>query len=106
MFIVGCSNEMGNPRPADFLKNENADIFLLDGIVYSNVEHVDWVTGIEYTLGKQIGEVIKQTDKAWKFKDGSANKLPLGAKIYETDTELTIVIIEDKEIPYFKIVEG
>lgn len=104
--MIGCSNELGNPRPADFLENDNADIFLLDGIVYSNVENVDWVAEIEYTLGRQIGEVKKTTDKAWKFKDGSANKLPIGAKIYETDTEITIVIVNDKEIPYFKIVEG
>jgi hypothetical protein len=106
IFIVGCRDEMGNPRPADFLKNDNADIFLLDGIVYSNVEHVDWVTEIKYKVGKQIGEISKQTNKSWKFKNGSANKLPLGAKIYQTDTEITIVIVEDKEIPYIKIVEG
>ncbi|MEW9051200.1 MAG: hypothetical protein AB2392_08585 [Neobacillus sp.] len=103
LMVSGCRNELGNPRPEDFLHNERADIFQLDGIVYS---HVRGEQELNYTLGEQVGEIVRQTDKAWRFKDGSANKLPVGAKIYETDTEITIVIVDGKEIPYIKMLEG
>jgi hypothetical protein len=112
IFLVGCGNgyssspSTSNPTPNDYLKNEDADIFFLDGIVYSNAQDVEWVTELEYTLGEQIGEVTKQTDKASGFENGTANKLPVGTKIYETDTPAYIVIVNDKEIPYLKMVEG
>lgn len=112
IFLGGCNNGyfnspiLGNPTPKDFLKNEGADIFLLGGIVYSNAQDVDWVTELEYKLGEQIGEVTMKTDKASSFKNGTANKLPVGAKIYETDTPVYIVIFNDKEVPYLKMIEG
>lgn len=95
-----------NPTPQDFLKKENADIFVLDGIVFSNATNVKWVEELEYTLGEEIGEIIKQSDKADEFTNGTANKLPVGTKIYETDTQIYIAIADGKEIPYLKMVEG
>jgi hypothetical protein len=112
IFLVGCNNGFidnptkGNPTPKDFLKNKNADIFLLDGIVYSNAQDVEWVSELEVKLGEQIGEITKQTKNARSFKDGTANKLPVGTKIYETNTPTYIVIIRGKEIPYLKMLEG
>ena len=44
LLLTGCNSSFneskttGNPTPIDFLKNENADIFLLGGIVYSNAQ--------------------------------------------------------------------
>jgi hypothetical protein len=112
IFIVGCNNgyssspSIGNPTPKDYLKYDNADIFLLDGYVFSNAEDVEWVTKMEYKLGEQVGEITKQADKASKFKNGTANKLPIGTKVFETDTPAYIAIVDGKEIPYFKMVEG
>ncbi len=114
IFLVGCNNGFignsaevnPNPTPKDFLKHENADIFLLGGIVYSNAQDVEWVSKLKYKLGKQIGEITKQTDKARSFKDGTANILPVGTKIYETDTGAYIAIVNGKEIPYLKMIEG
>lgn len=112
IYLVGCNNGFidnpakGNPTPKDFLKNESADIFLLDGIVYSNVQDVEWVSELEYKLGEQIGEITKQTDKARSFKNGTANKLPVGTKIYETDTPAFIAKVNGKEKPYLKMLEG
>lgn len=37
------SGVIGNPTPEDYLDNSDADIFLLNEIVYSLVEDVDWV---------------------------------------------------------------
>ncbi|WP_226669661.1 hypothetical protein [Metabacillus litoralis] len=112
IFLVGCNSGYidnpvkGNPTPKEFLKNESADIFLLNGIVYSNAQDVEWVSNLEYKLGEQIGEITKQTDKARRFKDGTANKLPVGTKLHETDGPVYIAIIDEKEIPYLKMLEG
>ncbi|MCM3667347.1 hypothetical protein M3204_23515 [Mesobacillus subterraneus] len=112
IFLVSCNNNylsspsISNPTPKDYLKNEDADIFLLDGYVFSNAEDVEWVTELEYELGGQVGEISKQADKASKFKNGTANKLPIGTKIFETNTPAYIAIIGEKEIPYLKMVEG
>ncbi|MCA1041545.1 hypothetical protein LCM00_18670 [Bacillus infantis] len=112
IFLVGCNSGFidnpakGNPTPKDFLENESADIFLLDEIVYSNAEDVEWVSDLEYQLGEQIGEITKQTDRARSFKNGTANKLPVGTKIYETDTPAYIAKVDRKEIPYLKMLEG
>jgi hypothetical protein len=112
IFLIGCNNGFidnpakGNPTPKDFLKNESADIFLLDGIVYSNAQDVEWVTELEYELGTQTGEITKQADKSFQFKNGTANKLHVGTKIYETDTPAYIAIVNGEEIPYLKMIEG
>lgn len=112
VFLVGCSNvaidkpAQGNPLPNDFLKNGNADIFLLDGIVYANAQHVEWITKLDYTIGDEIGEITKQTGKSFQFKNGAATTLHVGAKIYETDTPIYIAIVNGNEIPYLEMAEG
>lgn len=112
LFLVGCKNDYisspapNNPTPKDYLQYDNADIFLLDGYVFSNAEDVEWVVELEYELGGQVGEITKQADKAFKFNNGTANKLPIGTKIFETDTPAYIAIVDGEEIPYLKMVEG
>jgi hypothetical protein len=112
LYLVSCNNGSysnttnGNPAPKDFLTYKNADIFLLEGIVYSKAQDVKWVAELKYNLGEQIGETTSQTDKASFFKNGSANKLPIGTKIYETDTPAYIVILNGEQIPYLKMLEG
>ncbi|WP_242634691.1 hypothetical protein [Bacillus timonensis] len=97
---------MGNPTPVDFLDNENVDIFLLDGIVYSNAQDVDWVQGLEYKIGEQVGEIKKQSNKVKGFRGETANILPVGTKIFETDTPVYIAVVDGKEIRYLKMIEG
>ena len=112
LFLVGCNNDYSsgpstsNPTPKDYLKHDNADIFLLDGYVFSNAEDVEWVTELKYELGEQVGKITNQTNKASKFKNGTANKLPIGTKIFETDTAAYIAIVDGEEIRYLKMVEG
>ncbi|WP_102346112.1 hypothetical protein [Bacillus sp. Marseille-P3661] len=114
IFFAGCNSDYsrlsgpstGNPRPIDYLKYENADIFVLDGYVFSNAQDVEWVTELEYELGEEVGVITKQADRTSQFKDGAANKLPMGTKIFETDTPAYIAIVKGEEIPYLKMVEG
>ncbi|TFJ92967.1 hypothetical protein E4U82_09455 [Lentibacillus salicampi] len=114
LFLTDCSedsrnpltNTYGNPAPRDFLDSDNADIFYFDGLVYSNAEDVKWVQELEYELGEPFGEITRQTDKAVLFKDGTANKLPEGTEVYKTETPAYIAIVDGKEIPYIKMIEG
>ncbi|MFJ7935112.1 hypothetical protein [Sporosarcina sp. NPDC096371] len=105
--LTGCNTGYkGNPTPKDFLGNKRADIFVLDEIVYSNAQDVDWVQGLDYTIVEQVAEITKQSGKAWGFTSGTANKLPVGTKIYNTDSGFLIAIVEGEEIPYLGMYEG
>ena len=96
----------GNPTPKDFLGKEEADIFVLDSIVYSNAQNIEWVQKLDYTVGEQIGEITKQSDKAGNFTSGTSNKLPVGTKIYKAASGVYIAIVEGVEIPYLAMIEG
>jgi len=114
LLLTGCSSVpetnsklvTGNPTPEDFLQYEDADIFQLNGVVYSNADDVEWVLKTNYTVGDEIGEITKQSDEARSFSNGTANVLPVGTKIYDTDAPFLIVVINDKEIPYLPMIEG
>lgn len=112
LVLSGCGMESyreigkGNPTPRDFLEQDDADIFVLEGIVYTNAQEIEWVQELVYTLGDEIGEIRNKTDKAWNFRHGSANKLPVGTKIYATGTPAYIVVVDGTEIPYIGMYEG
>lgn len=105
--LSGCQEAYkGNPTPKDFLGNSDADIFVLDSVVYLNAQDLEWLKDLPYELGEQVGEITKKTDKAKNFKSGTSNKLPVGSKIYITDTPAYIVVVDGKEIPYLGMYEG
>jgi len=107
LVLSGCQEAyQGNPTPKDFLGSSDADIFVLDSTVYSNTQDLEWVKELPYVLGEQVGEITKKTDRAWNFKSGTSNKLPVGTKIYKTDTLAYIVVVDDKEILYLGMYEG
>lgn len=121
LVLIGCGNNapretcgdtsfqqhtIGNPTPADFLSDQNADIFYFGDVVYSNAEHLDWAKERKYTKTELLGEITKQTSQADIFVEGTANKLFLGTKIFDTDTEIFVAIVNGKEIRYIKMVEG
>ncbi|MEH7388806.1 hypothetical protein [Bacillus sp. JJ1474] len=79
---------------------------MLDGYVYSNVKNIDWVKDTEYILGKQVGEIRKQTNKSFGFNDCAVNVLPVGTKIHETNSPIVVAVVNGEEIPYLKMIEG
>jgi hypothetical protein len=114
--MVACSNQItpkeikivyDNPTPKEVL-TENADIFVLNGIVYINAEDVEWVNEQDFTLGEEVGEIKKQTTNSDEFENYTASKLEVGTKIYETveKGDIYIVIVDDKEIRYLGLREG
>lgn len=107
VILTGCNKGYkGNPAPKDFLGNEGTDIFVLDNIFHSNAKDVDWIQGLDYTVVEEVAEITKQSNKAWNFKSGTANKLPVGTKIYNTTEGFLIAIVEGEEIPYLGMYEG
>ncbi|WP_235601534.1 hypothetical protein [Halobacillus sp. KGW1] len=74
--------------------------------MYSNAEGIEWVEELAYTAGGQIGEISRQTDKAVLFRNGTANRLPVGTKIYETDTPVCMAVVDGRKLLYLKMVEG
>ncbi|WP_318616090.1 hypothetical protein [Sporosarcina sp. YIM B06819] len=55
---IEINTVIGNPTPKDFLGNAEADIFVLDDIVYSNMQDVDWVQVLYYMVGEQVAEMV------------------------------------------------
>ncbi|KGP91815.1 hypothetical protein N780_15695 [Pontibacillus chungwhensis BH030062] len=112
--LAACNNEttesdIGNPTAEEILsKNNEADIFVLNGVVYSNAEDLEWVYEKELTLGKEVGEIKKQTQEGDEFENLSASKLPVGTEIYAPveKENIYIVKVNDKEIRYLGLREG
>ncbi len=114
VFILSCSDNdekenvefIGNPTAEDFLDESDADIFVLDDIVFTNAEEVDWVLELDYELGEKVGEISKHAEAAADFDNEAANRLPIGTEIYQTNTEAFIAVVEGKEIRYLPMIEG
>lgn len=101
---------IGNPTVVDVLgKDQGADIFLFNGIVFQNAKNVEWVSKIEFSLGEEVGEIKKQTLKPEEFEESAATKLPAGTKIYrpvDFPGPVYIILLNGEEIPYLGLLEG
>lgn len=86
------------PTASDILReNIDADIFQYNGLIYINIETVD-IDMENYQKGLPIGNIIKQSTDSNEFKNGTATKLPIGTKIYQTIGKgQSILTIEIKE---------
>ena len=89
--------------------NPNADIFQLEGTIYSNASNIDWVQKQELSIGTKIGTITKQYKDGLTFEDGMATKLPVGAEIFEPTEKNGLILIvkfDNKEIRYLGLIEG
>ncbi|MBP1933187.1 hypothetical protein [Ammoniphilus resinae] len=102
--------ETHNPTAEETLaQNPDADIFELNGVVYSNASDIEWVQTTELTTGKNIGTITKQYKDGLVFEDQMATKLPIGTEIYEPlkgSGPILIVKLNGKEIRYLGLIEG
>lgn len=117
LMLFGCSffskqgeevvYETGNPNVDEVLKLEpNANIFQYNDVVYQT--NIDWVDELFLTKNELVGEIKKVSETEEAFENYTANKLPVGAKIYSTKERNDILIVEYDEIvlKYLAIVEG
>ena len=99
-----------NPTAEDILSSSpDADVFMAEGIIYSNAEEIDWVMELDLSLGEEVIEITKQTNNSSEFENGTATELPVGTKIYEPNEKrgaIYIAIVGGKEIRYIGLIEG
>lgn len=99
LFLVGCETvtvetiESKKPNAAEALRlDKQADIFQWeDNILKTNI---DWIDELELNEDKYIGEIKFNSSKAKDFKNGTANLLPIGAKIYSVKERNDIFIVK------------
>ncbi|MEH7236844.1 hypothetical protein [Bacillus sp. JJ1562] len=111
-FLVGCDQTVTvttseKPDAEETLRLDNkADIFQWKGSIYKT--NIDWVDELELTENEQIGEIQFNASKAEDFKDGGANYLPLGAKIFTTKERNDILIVKYENVMklYLVLTEG
>lgn len=97
-----------NPDASETLELQpEADLFQWGDVIY--IADVDWVQELELSKGIEIGEIAKNTSNPKDFTNGTANKLPIGTKIYEPlekNGPIYIVVVNGKEIRYLGLLEG
>ncbi|WP_042354092.1 hypothetical protein [Bacillus rubiinfantis] len=107
---VGTKTSMSKHPDAEEILglDENADIFQWDGLIYET--NIDWVNELKLTKNEQLGEITESfsNSDAKNFKNGMANKLPVGTKIYSAKESEGILIVEhnNEEKYYLALVEG
>ena len=97
----------GNPDANEILGlNSEADIFQWGDIIYTT--NVEWVEKLELTKDEQIGEITKNSTNPDDFINGTANKLPVGAKIFSVKEDGGFLLVEYNQqlMKYMKLVEG
>ena len=114
LFLVGC-NETGTvdtftskePDAAEALRlNNQADIFQWEGNIFQT--EIEWIDELEMNEDLFIGNIKFNTTKAEDFKNGTANHLPIGAKIYSAKERDDILIVKYDNVvkQYLVLSEG
>lgn len=109
---TGCTiskhaEKIGNPTAQEILKsNPNANIFMYRETIYN--AGVPWVDELELTKDIQETEITHRSDKGKSFKNGTANILEVGTKIFRVKERNDILIAETKsgDIRFYQLVEG
>lgn len=114
VYLTGCTEAetevtvSKNPDAEEVLRlDKNADIFQWEGFIYKT--EIDWVNEIKVTKNELVGEIAKVSNSNNNyFKDGMANRLPVGTKIYSTKERGDILIVEydGKSKKYLALGEG
>ncbi|MFD2655998.1 hypothetical protein [Gracilibacillus thailandensis] len=115
LLVSANSSSISNPNARNILsENPDADIIQWDGVVYQNVTDREWLrTG--YQTGEVIGEIVKQTDRQWFYRDRFATKLEKGTILYANkssdyqSSEFLSTILVEKDgqlLVYQALVEG
>ena len=99
LYLFGYANKVetvtviGPPDAAETLtSNPDADIFLWKDGIYQTA--IDWVDALALVEHEQIGEIAFEASRAEDFKNGAANALPIGAKIYSVHDRHDILIVK------------
>ncbi|MGZ9585852.1 hypothetical protein [Paenibacillus marinisediminis] len=98
---------IGNPTAQEVLRmDSNANIFMYKDTIYN--AGVSWVDELELTKDIQVTEISHQSNNDKDFKNGTANKLEVGTKIFRVKERNDILIAETEkgDIRFYQLVEG
>ncbi|MEK5238247.1 hypothetical protein NST99_21395 [Paenibacillus sp. FSL L8-0470] len=117
MFVIaGCNSNKSsvsrewstsNPTAEDVLSdNSNANIFMFSDIIYNS--GIPWVDELELHKDQYVTEIIEQSGDGKEFKNGTANQLSIGTKIYSVKerSDIYIAETEDGDLRFYGLVEG
>lgn len=115
LLLIGCESNVlpntvhvtGNPTAETVLKqNPEANIFMHSDLIY--MAEVEWVDELELTKDQLITEIAEQRSAGHLFKNGTANKLPEGTKVYGVKERKDVLIAEteDGDVRFYMLVEG
>ncbi|KRE49841.1 hypothetical protein [Paenibacillus sp. Soil724D2] len=85
----------------------NANVFMCKDTIYK--AGIPWVDELKLTKDIQVTEITHQSNKGKAFKNGTANKLAVGTKIFRVKERNDILIAETEggeDIRFYQLVEG
>ncbi|MBK3496530.1 hypothetical protein JFL43_17030 [Viridibacillus sp. YIM B01967] len=101
LWLVSCSDKdvtvhtTEKPDAAEILElDSNADIFQWEDSIYKT--EIDWVDELELVEKEQVGKIEFEASNPEEFKNGAANKLPIGAEIYSVKDHNDILIVKSE----------
>lgn len=108
--LIGCNTtDTSTHDDPDHLYRQNSDIDMIvyNGYAYIKASDIDWVMEMKLTIGDELGQIIEKYDPKLN-KTFSATKLKIGTKVYISNEERMILIIEKDGItvPYLMMIEG
>ncbi|WP_282937534.1 hypothetical protein [Paenibacillus sp. RC67] len=115
---TGCTKEeilmtseqtktIGNPTAQEVLSMDpNANVFMCKDMIYN--AGIPWVDELKLTKDIQLTEITHQSNDGKAFKNGTANKLTVGTKIFRVKERNDILIAETErgDIRFYQLVEG
>lgn len=119
--LIGCGKEptkqiseqqsetktIGNPTAQEVLRMDlKANIFMYKDTIYN--AGVPWVDELKLTKDIQVTEIRHRSNNDKDFKNGTANKLEVGTKIFRVKERNDILIAETEkgDIRFYQLVEG
>lgn len=98
---------IGNPTAQEVLRMDpNANVFMYKDTIYN--AGIPWVDELKLTKDIQVTEITHQSNNSKAFKNGTANKLAVGTKIFRVKERNDILIVETErgDIRFYQLVEG
>ncbi|MDQ0877671.1 hypothetical protein QFZ77_006330 [Paenibacillus sp. V4I3] len=98
---------IGNPTAQEVLRMDpNANVFMCKDTIYN--AGIPWVDELKLTKDIQVTEITHQSNNGKAFKNGTANKLAVGTKIFRVKERNDILIAETErgDIRFYQLVEG
>ncbi|MFE7063819.1 hypothetical protein ACFVAD_16900 [Sutcliffiella sp. NPDC057660] len=104
----------GKVTARDVLKNnEDADILMYNGFIYSNVTDLDWIQEDKdnFSKGEHLGDIKKTTSSSFGFRNFYATVLQEGTSIYSINEDeegvgMILVEIDGEVLYYMQLLEG